>query len=147
MAAFVAYQAIKLLSAIIIAVLPKRKKGGHKIAQRTVTLGRILLGGIATFITYFIVLYSFAEWLLIVVSLFVLASLILGLRETLPNYLVEMKTLLNMGSIRQSERLIYNGLPWQIGHLNVHTRLHNTALNGQWLTRYDTDCTIIMGQR
>ena len=131
LAAFLAYQAVKLLSVLIIAVLPKNKKGDHKFAHRTITVGRFLLGGIITIITYFIVLYSFAEWLLLVLSLLVIASLILGLRETLPRYLVEAKTLLNMGSIRHGERVIYNGLPWRISRLGVHTQLNNSALNGQ----------------
>ena len=99
--ACVAYQAIKWLSIIIIRVLPDNKKRGHKFAQRSIEIGQIMLGSVVTIVTYFIVLYSFTEWLLIVISLLVFAVLVLGLRETLPRYLVEAKTLLNMGSIRQ----------------------------------------------
>ena len=131
LAAVLAYQAIKWLSVIIINVLPKNKVGDHKFAQRSIEIGRLVLGSVVTIVTYFIVLYSLTEWLLIVVSLLIVASLALGLRETLPGYMVEAKTLLNMGSIRHGERLIYNGLPWRINRLNVHSHLHNPALNGR----------------
>ena len=131
LAAALAYQAVKWLSIIIINVLPKNKAGDHKFAQRSIEIGRLVLGSVVTVVTYFIVLYSLTEWLLIVVSLLIFASLALGLRETLPRYMGEAKTLLNMGSIRHGERLIYNGLPWGINRLNVHSHLHNPALNAR----------------
>ena len=130
-AACAAYQAIKWLSIIIIKLLPNNHKGGYKFAQRPIEIGRIIVSAIVTVSVYFIVLYSFTEWLLIVLSLLAVGGLALGLRETLPRYLMEVKTLLNMGSIRHGERLIYNGLPWQVSHLNVHTHLYNPAIKGK----------------
>ncbi|EEF24621.1 conserved hypothetical protein [Ricinus communis] len=48
----------------------------------------------------------------------------------LPNYLTEIRTVLNFGSVRQGERLVYNGLPWRIADLDFYTLLHNPALSG-----------------
>lgn len=63
-------------------------------------------------------------------SFLIIVGAVLALKNTLPQYLVEIKTMLNMGSIRQGERIIFNGLPWRITRLNVHARLHNPALHG-----------------
>ena len=58
LAAVLAYQAIKWLSVIIINVLPKNKVGDHKFAQRSIEIGRLVLGSVVTIVTYFIVLQS-----------------------------------------------------------------------------------------
>ena len=38
--------------------------------------------------------------------------------------------LLNLSTVREGERVIYNGLPWQVKALNLYTKLHNPALKG-----------------
>ena len=38
--------------------------------------------------------------------------------------------ILNLGPVREGERLIYNGLPWEVASLNFQASLHNPLLQG-----------------
>lgn len=127
-AAFFVYQCVRLLSLIPIRLLRRKNPDETVFIERAIVIGRIVLGVMLTVLTYFVVLYTFGEWLLLVISLLIIAGVILALKDTVPNYIVEIKALLNMGSIRQGERIIFRGLPWRISKLNVHTRLSNPLL-------------------
>lgn len=128
--AFVVYQILRILSLIPIFIIVKNNPDETVFAERAIVVVRVILGTILAVMAYFIVLYSFAEWLLLVISFLIIVGIALALKNTLPQYFVEIKTMLNMGSIRQGERVIFNGLPWKVTRLNVHTRLHNPALHG-----------------
>lgn len=130
LAAFIVYQIIVLLSLIPIYIISRSKAKDSVFAERTVVVIRTVLGALLGITTYFITLYSFTEWLLLILSLLIIAGVALSLKEVLPTYFVEIKTILNMGSIRQDERLLFQGLPWRITRLNMHTHLYNPALNG-----------------
>ncbi|MGH1487187.1 MAG: hypothetical protein ACRBCI_13320 [Cellvibrionaceae bacterium] len=129
-AAIIVYQVIRLISFIPIAFITKNKPDETVFAERAIVVGRAILGSVFAVLIYFIVLYSFAEWLLLVLSTLIIAGIILGLKDAIPAYFVEIKTLLNMGSIRQGERVFFQGLPWKVSRLNVHTHLHNPLLHG-----------------
>jgi predicted nucleic acid-binding Zn-ribbon protein len=129
-AAVLIYQIIKLLSLIPIVFINKNKPKETVFAERAIVVTRSLLGGMLAVLVYFVVLYSFAEWLLLVLSTLIIAGIVLGLKDAIPAYFIEIKTLLNMGSIRQGERIIFNDIPWRVNRLNVHTHLHNPALHG-----------------
>ena len=53
-----------------------------------------------------------------------------ALKQILPRYVTEARLLLNLGTAREGERIIYNGIPWEIVHINVHTILRNPSLQG-----------------
>ncbi len=127
-AAFFVYQCIRLLSLIPIRLLRRKNPDDTVFVERAIVIGRVVLGVMLMVLTYFVVLYTFGEWLLLVISLLIIAGIILALKDTVPDYIIEIKALLNMGSIRQGERIIFRGLPWRISKLNVHTRLSNPLL-------------------
>lgn len=77
-----------------------------------------------------VVLYVREDLLLLALAFLVIVATVLGLRQYLPRYVREARLLLNLGSVREDERVIYNGLPWQVMSLNLHTVLRNPALDG-----------------
>ncbi len=129
-ASFLVYQIVRLFSFIPIMLIRKNNSTKTVFAERIIIVVRSVVSVVLTMMTYFVVLYSFGEWLLLVFSLLIIAGLMLAMKDTVPKYFIELKTLLNMGSIRQGERIVYQGLPWRINRLNVHTRLYNSALQG-----------------
>ncbi|MBX2808931.1 MAG: hypothetical protein KTR20_09910 [Cellvibrionaceae bacterium] len=128
--AFLVYQVVRLLAAVLIFIVSKVRAKQVVFVERTITLARTILGVVLAVLVYLIVLYSFTEWLLLVLSVLILGGLVLGMKEMLPSYFAEVRTLLNLGSVRQGERIVYQGLPWKLSRLNVHTHLHNPALHG-----------------
>lgn len=55
---------------------------------------------------------------------------LLGLRDFLPKYIAEARVLLNLGSAREGERVMHNGLPLEVVSLNVNSILRNPLLHG-----------------
>ncbi len=75
-------------------------------------------------------LYFFNDWLLI--SLVVMALILLAWtsRQYLPTFLQEIKLIVNLGTVREGERLIWNGVPWLVQDIGLNATLINTSLEG-----------------
>ena len=76
------------------------------------------------------VLYITGDVLLLVLALIVLLVLLLGMRNYLPRYMEETKLLLNIGAVRERERVMYKDLPWMVRSLGMYSKLYNPALDG-----------------
>lgn len=127
--AFFAYQLVAVMARIPKLMIDKRQPKRYVFAERTINLAKTVVGLLAAIFVYLTVLYGSGQWVLLVISLFLLAGLVLTLRNFLPQYLAEIRTLLNLGSIRQGERIIFDGLIWRISLVDIHTHLHNPALD------------------
>jgi small-conductance mechanosensitive channel len=77
-----------------------------------------------------IVLYVRGDLLLLALMIIVFIGFAVALKQILPRYVTEARLLLNLGTAREGERIIYNGIPWEIVHINVHTILRNPSLQG-----------------
>lgn len=103
---------------------------------RASTGGRMLAYGYQaltfaiSFLAALVVLYLLGDMLLLVLALVLLMLVLLGMRNYLPSFLDEIKVLLNVGAVREHERVTYNGLPWMVRSLGVYTYLYNPALEG-----------------
>ena len=112
------------------------KKIVSKETRRKSTLYRFsaylyhLVTALFILLTIFIVLYVREDLLLLALASLLLAGVLLNFKQFFPRYFSEARLLLNLGSVREEERVIYNGLPWQVKSLNLHTVLHNPALDG-----------------
>ena len=89
-----------------------------------------LLTSVVVFLSVIVVLYVREDLLLLALSLLLIFGAVLSFRQFLPRYVKEIRLLLNLGSAREDERVVYNGLPWQIMSLNLHSVLRNPALDG-----------------
>lgn len=76
------------------------------------------------------VFYLRGDLLLLSLAIFALAMLMLSVWRFLPGYIAEARLLLNMGSAREGERVIYGGLPFRITSLNLYSELRNPELEG-----------------
>lgn len=89
-----------------------------------------ILSSLMVATTILIVLYVRGDLLLLALMIIVFIGLALALRELLPRYISEARLLLNLGTLREGERVQYNGVPWQVTHINVHTIFRNPELYG-----------------
>lgn len=81
-------------------------------------------------IAIMIVLYVRGDLLLLALVIVIFIGFAMAMRQLLPKYITEARLLLNLGTIREDERVIYNNIPWQIIHINVHSVLRNPELQG-----------------
>jgi hypothetical protein len=72
-----------------------------------------------------IVFYVVEDWVLFSLSLLLLIGILWTLRQALPRYLHQIQTFLNIGAVREGERLLLDGLPWQVRQINVFCTLFN----------------------
>ena len=82
-----------------------------------------LIGGI-------LVLIIAGDWVLIGLVALLLIGLILSTKDTLPGYADEIRLILNIGSVREGERIVYNGVPWLVEKLSFYSTLKNPVLRG-----------------
>ncbi len=76
------------------------------------------------------VFYIRGDVLFLTLALIALVGAALTLRQTLPRYTAEIRLLLGVGPVRQSERVILNGIPFRVASLSIYTTLRNPALEG-----------------
>jgi hypothetical protein len=77
-----------------------------------------------------LVLYLFEDWVLLTLAIVFMMGLAWTSKSAIPRIWGEMLLLLNMGAVREGERLIYNGIPWLVQSLNFSARLVNPELAG-----------------
>ncbi len=97
---------------------------------RAAHLAFVLVALILALFAAMAVLYVRGDWILLGLLLIVLVGAALTLQRSLPGYLKEAKVLLNIGPVREGERVIYNGLPWKVQALNMYSTLVNPLLRG-----------------
>lgn len=76
------------------------------------------------------VFYVRGDVVFLTLALIALAGAALTLRQTLPRYAAELRLLLGVGPVRETERLVLDGIPFMVESLSVYTVLKNPALEG-----------------
>jgi len=76
------------------------------------------------------VLYLMGDWVLLTIVSIILFGIIWASRHTIFRFWEQAKLLLNLGTVREGERIIYQGLPWQIKSLGFYSNLINKELLG-----------------
>lgn len=89
-----------------------------------------IVTGFVVVLAVLLTLWLREDLLLLAIAFVALASLALGFRQYLPSYMTEARLLLNLGNVREDERVVYDGLPWQVMSLNIQTVLRNPAIDG-----------------
>ncbi len=131
-ASFLVWLAMKGI--LWLLLFRKRKSSGEQ--QKPQTRYRValylykILTSLLIVVAIVIVLYIRGDLLLLALMIIVIIGMMLALRELLPRYVNEARALLNMGTLREGERVFYNGVPWQVTHINVHTIFRNPELFG-----------------
>ena len=75
-------------------------------------------------------LYIVDDWLLLSLLFLVLIAIGWSSRQFIPNFLKELKLIMNVGTVREGERIFYDGIPWLINEIKFHATLHNPRLEG-----------------
>ncbi len=77
-----------------------------------------------------VALYLLDDWLILSIVILVFAGMALGFREFIPKFIRELRLILNLGTVREKERLIWQGVPWKVQEIGVYAILRNPRLQG-----------------
>lgn len=89
-----------------------------ELVHRVVTVLLVILGPMVVF-------YLVEDWVLFSLGILVLLGLGLALRQAVPRYWHQVQIFLNIGSVREGERILMDDLPWLVQEINVYTTLVN----------------------
>ncbi len=84
---------------------------------------------LAAFLAMMAVLYFANDWLVLLLVLIFLGGLGWASIQLLPKMFEQVRVLLNLGGIREGERMLWEGVPYQIAHLGMYTQLENPDLS------------------
>ncbi len=75
-------------------------------------------------------LYLHDDWLLLSVVILVLLAALWASRQLIPQFIKELRIIMNLGTIREGERVIWGGVPWLIKEIGFYVTLENSRLEG-----------------
>ena len=81
-------------------------------------------------VVFLVTLYFVGDWVLLILALMLILGIIWTSKQAVHQFWNHAATLLNMGACREGERLILNGLPWELRSLSLYCNLINPALAG-----------------
>ncbi|WP_459946194.1 hypothetical protein [Desulfocastanea catecholica] len=79
-----------------------------------------------------LVFYLFEDWVLLSLAIIFLMGLGWAAKHTLPRFWHQSRLMLNIGAVREGERVVYQGVPWLVKSINMFSLLENPDL-GQTL--------------
>ena len=85
---------------------------------------------IAALIVALTILYATGDWVLLAVAIVLILGFAVAAKHGLPRIYRHARLLLNLGEVRENERLVIDGVPWLVKRLNVYTDLTNPAFKG-----------------
>ncbi len=107
----------------------------HRVGKGNLTgrISDILAMGAAVLVAVIgvlLVFYIRGDWLLLTLALVLIIGAAWAGKAALPPYIEQLRMLLNLGSVREGERVVHRGLPWKVGRIMVFTRFTNPNLQG-----------------
>lgn len=90
----------------------------------------VILGSIGALM---LTLYLVGDWLLLALAMIFLIGAGWAVVKVMPRYLEQVRIVLNLGSVREGERILWDGLPWRVEALRFQTILINPLLQGGML--------------
>jgi hypothetical protein len=74
------------------------------------------------------VFYVVEDWVLLSLTIIFIMGVGWAAKHTLPQFWHQSRLMLNIGAVREGERMIYQGVPWLVKNINVFSELENPAL-------------------
>ncbi|WP_396257573.1 hypothetical protein [Haloferula sp. A504] len=121
---------VRRLYRLLKRMSPFHRKGETRLTARLVDLVAVIAAVVAGIGAALIVFYLRGDWLLLTVTAILIAGLLIASRNSLVPYIDQVRTMLNLGPVREGERLVYDGVPWRVDRLGIYCRFTNPLLGG-----------------
>ncbi len=92
-----------------------------------------------------IIFYLEEDWVLFSLGILLLIGMAWTLRQAIPRYWGQLELFLNVGPVREGERLMLDGIPWRVKHINMYSILENPV--AELSQRVDIDDLVDMRSR
>ncbi len=105
----------------------EKKLRAHRHVKRATLAWRLMLllyeifSFVISFTALLVILHSSGDMVLFGFAILIILAMIISLRNSIPAYFQRLRTFLNMGLAREGERVVYQGIPWEIEHINLYS--------------------------
>lgn len=118
------------LIAGVMKVIISRKGESYVWFSRTLNVIYIALNFLVSLAAGLATLYLLNDWILVTITILLIAGLVWSLKDQVPQFFNQAKLLLNIGTVRQDERIEYKGIFWRVKKLGFYSHLYNPLLEG-----------------
>ncbi|MBF0369928.1 MAG: hypothetical protein HQL52_10765 [Magnetococcales bacterium] len=98
--------------------------------QRLFSLIYQIATGLFAIAAIFAVFHHRSDRALQAITILLLVGVLWVLKNSIPKYISELRLLLNVGLVREGERILYQGLPWRVENVHFFATLVNPAVTG-----------------
>lgn len=123
--------ALRWLYRPVAARLQRERRRSFSV--RLLAVGYHVMVGVLAVAAALVVLYIADDWVLLGLAALFLVGLAWAGKQTLPRFYREARLLLNVGEVREQERVVLDGLSWRVDRLHLQAILVNPALTGGML--------------
>lgn len=75
-------------------------------------------------------LYLLDDWLLLSIAILFIMTVAWVSRQLIPNFVKELRIIMNLGAAREGERIIWKGVPFLVKEIGLYVTLTNDRLDG-----------------
>ncbi len=100
-----------------------------RIISVIVTIGT----GLGAVLVFMLALYFVGDWVLLLITIMLLLGVVWTSKQAVQHLWSHTSLLMNMGSVREGERVMHRGLPWKVANIHFLSKLENPALQGRGL--------------
>jgi predicted nucleic acid-binding Zn-ribbon protein len=128
LAGIFSYIVIRKSYSWVRSISPVHKK--NNLTGRISDLVAMTIAVLCSVLGIIFVFYIRGDWLLLTLVIIFLIGAAWAGKTTIPPYLDQIRMILNLGSVREGERVIYSGIPWKVTKLGFFTTFTNPSLHG-----------------
>jgi len=119
---------LRFVYRITIRTVPGFKSGYRPFYARLMDLLFKAMAVVLTLFALILVFYLAEDWVLLSLTIIVLLVLGWGVKSTLPGMWQQSRLMLNIGAVREGERLVLDGVPWLVKRINMFSEIENPDL-------------------
>ena len=129
--AFVAvFVGLRLLRWQLLRIQAVRTRFRRSFAIRLLDIVYYVVCVLGATTALLVVLYASGDWVLLGLAALFFVGLAWASKTVLPGFYEQAKLLLNLGPVREGERVVFNGVPWEVQTIYFYTELTNPAFEG-----------------
>lgn len=128
-AAFIAaFFIMRYTHRLVYRYSPIHRAGQRTFFIRVTDVAYHILTAVGATCALLFVLYTVGDWLLLSFAIIFILGIAWTAKAGMPIFWRQVQLMLNLGTVRENERILFNGVPWRVVSLNVYAMLENPAL-------------------
>jgi predicted nucleic acid-binding Zn-ribbon protein len=119
---------LRYLHRVMHRYSPIHQSKEGRVYVRAIDVAYYILIGIGSTASALVVLYLAGDWVLLSLAILFLLGIVWTAKEGIPRFWRQIQLMLNLGYVKEGERIIYKGVPWRVSTLSLTAVLENPAL-------------------